>query len=253
MSIEVLVLADAEQVAAAAAERLVTLIRETILRCGRCTIALSGGSTPGRLYRILAELPEGTIEWSHVHALWGDERNVPLDSRESNFRMVREALLDPLGKRGPNIYPVPIDPDQPQATAERYQETLRQLLQASTSAQPQLDVALLGLGDDAHTASLFPGTAALEASSDWVVANWVPKLDSYRITLTAALLNLARLKMFLVCGASKTWALDRVWHYRPSFAEYPAQLIEPAGGSLCWYIDQAALGTLELPKPPASV
>jgi 6-phosphogluconolactonase len=251
MSIEVLVQADADQVAAAAAERLVRFIRETIQLRGRCTIALSGGSTPERLYRILAELPDGEIEWTHVHALWGDERNVPLDSQESNFRMVREALLDPLGKRGPNIYPVPIDPEAPQATAERYQETLRQLLQVGTSPEPQLDVVLLGLGDDAHTASLFPGTAALEASTEWVVANWVPKLDSYRITLTAALLNRARLKMFLVCGASKTWALDRVWHYRASVTEYPAQLIEPAGGSLCWFIDRAALGTLELPKPLA--
>ena len=251
MSIEVLVLADADQVAVAAAERLVSVIREAIQLRGRCTIALSGGSTPERLYRILAGRPEGEIEWSSVHALWGDERNVTLDSSESNFRMVREALLDPLGKRGPNIYPVPIDPDQPQATAERYQETLRQLLQVSGATEPQLDVALLGLGDDAHTASLFPGTAALEASTEWVVANWVPKLDSYRITLTAPLLNLARLKMFLVCGATKTWALDRVWHYRSSFTEYPAQLIEPASGTLSWLIDQAALGTLELPKPSA--
>ncbi len=155
---------DASAVAEAAAQWMIERIKKAIDERDQCVIALAGGTTPKRLYQNLASLPEGTIPWHKVHLVWGDERNVPLDHTDSNFDMVRQAMLNRLGKKGPNVYPVAIDPEDPKKTASYYEATLRALLCRQSNPQawrmqtafPSIDIVLLGLGDDAHTASLFP-------------------------------------------------------------------------------------------------
>lgn len=236
-----------EAVAEAACGWVVDLILAAIKRHDRCIIAASGGSTPKRLYQMLAELPPGKIPWGKVHLIWGDERNVPLDHPDSNFGMVREALLNPLGKRGPNVYPVPIDPSNPTKAAEYYEATVRALLHTPDHDEP-LDLVLLGLGDDSHTASLFPNTQALTEKNRWVLSNWVEKLQSHRITLTPPMINAAAHVAFLVCGSSKKPALQNIWHgaYQPS--QYPAQIIAPKCGELWWFVDAPSIEGLELPK-----
>lgn len=239
----------AESVALSARDWIVHRIRESIEARERCVVALSGGSTPKRLYELLAELPEDTVDWSRVHLVWGDERNVPLDHPDSNFGMVRTVLLNPLGKQGPNVYPVPVDPDSPEKTAEYYEATLRSLLcNGNRNRFPVIDVVLLGLGDDSHTASLFPHSTALTEKQKWVVANPVEKLNTVRITMTAPLLNAGRDVAFLVCGKGKQSAIGTIWHGEQNTARYPAQLIQPTPGNLWWFLDTDALGDNLMPS-----
>lgn len=249
MSTHLIVKSNAEQLACAARDWLVKQINLAIAERERCLLAASGGSTPKRLYELLAELPSGTVDWSHVHWIWGDERNVPLDHPDSNFLMVRTALLDKLGRHGPNVYPVLIDPQDPAHAAEYYESTLRSLCQAKVQEEwPQIDIVLLGLGDDSHTASLFPGSPGLQETEKWVVSHWIEKLQTFRISLTAPVLNAARQVAFLVSGAGKQVALQHVWHdpYQPEL--YPAQLIRVKPGETWWMVDEAAVENVAIPK-----
>ncbi|MFZ4080109.1 MAG: 6-phosphogluconolactonase [Pirellula sp.] len=241
MNSNVVVKPSAEEVASAACFWLIDSIAQSIQQTGRCVVALSGGSTPKRLYERIAREHLEALDWSKVHLLWGDERNVPHDHAESNFLMVKKAWLDPAmaasdSKRIPNFYPVPIDPLDPEKTAYDYGQTIRSVL----GSTPCLDVVLLGLGDDAHTASLFPETQALE-SLDGFVANYVPKFECFRLTMTASLINRSKRVAFLVCGESKAPALDVVWHGPREPSLYPAQLINPTEGELWWFLDTPAL------------
>lgn len=238
---------DPELVAESARDWLVGRIQQRVRDSERCVIALAGGSTPKRLYELLAELPEGTIPWDKVHLIWGDERNVPLTHEDSNFAMVCKAMLNHLGKRGPNVYPVPIEVEQPDQVASRYEATLKALLGAPDQRWPSVDVALLGLGEDAHTASIFPGTDVIAEKTRWVSSCYVPKLGCYRITLTAPIFNHAKAVAFLVCGESKRQALQQVWHAAHNPRDYPAQLIRPSE-EIWWMLDQAALDSIELPS-----
>jgi 6-phosphogluconolactonase len=240
---------DAEDVAQVACDWFIARCHEALQQRERCLVALSGGSTPRRLYRLLADLAPGTIDWSKVHFVWGDERNVPLDHVDSNFAMVEEVMLRRLGKQGPNVYPIPIDADHPDKTADYYEATLRSLLGGpNDTARGVLDIVLLGMGDDTHTASLFPDTAALREHHRWVVSNWVDKLSNYRITLTAPVLNAARDVAFLVCGSSKAPALQAVWHGKHEPSKHPAQLIRPVRGKLWWMVDEAAISNVAIPS-----
>jgi 6-phosphogluconolactonase len=248
MSTHIIVKPTPEDVALRACDWLVARIGQCIKQKERCVISLSGGSTPKRLYQLLADLPEGTVDWTKVHLIWGDERNVPLDDQDSNFLMVRETLLDRLGKNGPNVYPMPIEVDQPMAVAERYDATLRALLGETDLRWPRIDVVLLGLGDDAHTASLFPGTDILYERTKWVASCWVAKLGTFRISITPPVINSADAVMFLVCGEKKRQALQQIWHAANNPSDYPAQLISPVQGELWWILDDAALERIELPK-----
>ncbi len=144
MKNQVIICSDPESVAEAACEWLVDKILSAIAQRDRCVIAVSGGSTPKRLYQMLADLPPNRIPWSKVHLIWGDERNVGLDHPESNFGMVRDALLKPLGKKGPNVYPVPIEQDDPEKAARYYESTLRALMGTQDHSFPSIDVVLLG-------------------------------------------------------------------------------------------------------------
>ncbi|MEM7479348.1 MAG: 6-phosphogluconolactonase [Planctomycetota bacterium] len=204
-------------------------------------LALAGGSTPKRLYQLLAELPEGTINWSKVVLLWGDERNVPSDSEQSNFRMVRENLLDHVEIPADNILAVPDPGGEAKTAAAEYDALLRAKI-VDEYGSVNLDCALLGMGDDVHTASLFPGTTALAETEKLVVENWVEKLDCWRITLTAPTLNAASSVLFLIAGNAKQQALHLLWHGERDAQRYPSQLIQPASGELRFMLDEAAVG-----------
>ncbi|MCA9191969.1 MAG: 6-phosphogluconolactonase [Planctomycetales bacterium] len=208
-------------------------------------LSLSGGSTPKRLYQLLAKLPAGDIDWSRVFLVLGDERNVPIDSRDSNYRMVKESLLDMVDIPSSNV--LGFDAPEGDATncAAGYQLKLQQLFPGSTL--PSFSCVLLGLGDDAHTASLFPYTEALDATESWYVANEVPKLGAWRMTLTAPAINAARRILFLVCGPSKQSALHHVWHSAYDYRLNPSQLIT-ARNEVTWMLDRQALGSTEIPK-----
>ncbi len=233
---------DPQHLARAAAGHIVHIAAEAIAARGRFTIGLPGGSTPRLLFALLSNLPwVRRIDWAHVHVFWGDERCVPPDHPESNYRLAHETLLQHVPLPAEQIHR--ISGELPPAEAARaYEQTLRTLFTEDTSAdpQPRFDLMLLGLGDDGHTASLFPGTAALTETTRWVVENYVPRLDSWRITLTAPAINAAAHVIFLVSGAGKAEALRVVLQgpLRPS--AYPAQLIRPCAGQLLWLVDQAA-------------
>jgi len=214
--------ADLAELSSAAADRFGELAEQAIEKNGVFRVTLSGGSTPKRLYELLAER---TLPWSKIEFYWGDERNVTADDPDSNYRMVREALLDRLPAGQVQAFPVPVDPTDPPGTAAAYERALRRTF--PDLQHPSWDLALLGMGDDVHTASLFPGTAAISRTDRWFVENPVPQLDTLRYTLTAPAINSARVRLFLVSGEKKRNALAKVLsgnEYDPN--QYPSQLIE---------------------------
>ncbi|MCB1079606.1 MAG: 6-phosphogluconolactonase [Verrucomicrobiae bacterium] len=170
-------------------------------------LSLCGGSTPKAVYRALAE--RGDIDWERVLLTFGDERCVPPDHADSNYRMAKEALLDPAGVPRASVMRMAGEMD-PAEAAQRYEGQFRKLAQLAGEAIFVHDLVLLGMGEDGHTASLFPGTAALEASDRWAVENYVAKLDSWRLTLTFPLINAAREVAFLVTGDAKRPIVDEI-------------------------------------------
>lgn len=241
---EIVVLPDAEAVADSATRRTVEVARKAIAERGRCVIALSGGSTPRALYQRLAEPPaRDEIEWSRVHLFWGDERAVPPDHPESNYRMAREVMLDRLPIPTGNVHRVLAELG-PEEAAERYEADLRQVFGVPNGEVPEFDLILLGIGADGHTASLFPHTAALAVRDRLVVANTVPQLGTTRITLTAPVLQAARWVLVLATGPDKAEAVARVIEGAEDVDETPAQLLRHARGRVTWLLDRAAAGRL---------
>lgn len=227
-----------EDLAAAAAREFATRAAKAIEERGRFAVVLAGGSTPRTTYEILARDYAGEIDWRRVHVFFGDERTVPPDHDDSNYRMAREALLDhvPLGSvhrmRGE------LPPDE---AAAAYEEDLRGFFE--TEEFPRFDLILLGIGADGHTASLFPETSALEVHDRRVVANPVLKLDTTRITLTVPVINAAKSVVFLVAGEDKAPALGEILEGDADPRQYPAKLVEPSGGP-DWMLDRAAAQSL---------
>jgi 6-phosphogluconolactonase len=206
---------------------------------GRFAIALSGGSTPRRLYEVLGESPwRDRLPWDRVHWFWGDERFVPWDHPDSNYGMVRKALLGHVPAPTGNVHGVPYD-GTPAEAARAYQATLRAYYGAASldPARPLFDVQLLGLGPDGHTASLFPGTAVLEERGRWV-AEVIGAKEEARITLTYPALESSRHTAFLVAGAEKRAILARA---RAGDKALPAARLTPQG-DLLWFVDKAASG-----------
>lgn len=241
---------DAESLATFARDWLVERIaeRHAASSTAQFRLALSGGSTPKRLYQLLAELPAGHIDWHRVLLVWGDERTVLADHSDSNYRMVRESLLQHIDIPSENVLAVPEPGGDPQVAAAKYEALLREHLQPTNAAGfPSLDCVLLGMGEDVHTASLFPGTRALQESSRWVVENHVPQLNTWRLTLTAPLINSASRVVFLLSGSGKQPALEKLWRASHNPQQYPAQLIRPAAGELWFLADQAAVGQVATP------
>ncbi len=229
------------------AERIVTLARGAIAARGRFSLALSGGATPRPLYALLATSPFASrIDWSRVHVFWGDERCVPPEHPDSNYRMAREALLDAVPIPSANVHRIAGE-DEPGVAARAYEQVLRTYFGVARGAPEQsFDLVLLGMGDDGHTASLFPGTAPVIEQQRWVLANHVttPR-DSWRITLTPVVLNAASQVTFIIAGANKA---DRVWEViegPPRSPLLPAQLIHPSHGVLHWMVDAEAARRLQ--------
>jgi len=235
---------DLDALSHAAADELAELVRAAVVDRGTCSVALSGGSTPRRLFQLLAQAGGDALPWEHVDLWWGDERAVPPDHAESNYRMTREALIDPLGLAASHVHRIAGELADHDAAARTYS---RELVTALGSP-PTFDIVLLGLGPDGHTASLFPGSPALGETSRWVVANPVTSPlvhgSAIRITLTAPALNAARHIRFLVAGADKAAALAQVVEGARDPARYPAQLIAPDTGDLAWLIDAEAAAQL---------
>jgi 6-phosphogluconolactonase len=240
------IVADGAELARAAAEEVVRLAGEAVRASGRFTFVLSGGSTPRSLFGLLADANDSfrdRIEWSAVHVFWGDERCVPPDHPDSNYRMAREALLDHVPLPAANVHRIPAEDPDPQKAAERYDAELRAFFSLADRELPELprfDLILLGLGPDGHTASLFPGNAAVHEQQRRVLAPFVAKFNAHRITFTAPVINHAAEVIFLVSGEDKAAALAAVVEGEPQVDLYPAQIVRPEDGRLLWLVDRAA-------------
>jgi 6-phosphogluconolactonase len=187
------------------------------------------------------------VDWSRVELFWSDERAVPPDDEQSNYRMARESLLERVPVPAENVHRMPADRTPLDAAADAYAEEIRRTLGAGAGEVPRFDLVMLGMGDDGHTASLFPETAALDENDRLVVPNYVPKLDAYRLTFTPRLINAATHVLFLVAGASKADPLHAVLEGPRRPRTYPSQLVAPTGGTLHWYLDPAAAAKLRGP------
>lgn len=235
------ILPDSAAIAEAAAQIVTDLAQKAIERQGRFSLALSGGSTPRALYQLLAtELYASQMQWDKVHIFWGDERCVEPDHDDSNYRMAKEVLLDPMSLPPENIHRIKGEID-PQQAASEYETVLHEYF---GSDEPRFDGLLLGMGDDGHTASLFPHTTALNETERWVVGNFIASKQVWRITLTATAINAASNVLFLVSGGRKAERLKQVLKasYQPD--KLPSQLIKPRNGNLIWLVDQAAAAGL---------
>ncbi len=225
----------------ALADYFVARAEAAVAARGRFVVALSGGSSPRRLYELLTTADyRAQVAWERVFFFFGDERNVPADSPESNYRMAKTALLDPLAIAPAHVFAY--DTRLPPAeAAAAYEAGLRQFFGATDKPENLVfDLVLLGLGDNAHTASLFPHTPVLGETTAGVRAVFVAELAAWRLTFTAPLINQARAVAFLVFGADKAAAVARVLGPVRDPAEYPAQLIAPSSGELHWFLDEAA-------------
>ena len=228
-----------------AAELFVECANGAVAKRGRFAVALSGGRTPQGLYTLLAQGADyrDRIPWRATHFFFGDERCVPPDHPDSNFRMAKEAMLSKLEIPAENIHRVRGELPAARA-AEDYEEELRRFFALAEGQAPNFDLVLLGMGAEGHTASLFPGTDAVQERRRLVCAMWVPKLSAFRVTLTPPVLNAAELVVFLVAGADKAVALEAVLEGQPDPDRYPAQAIQPTQGSLIWLVDRAAASRL---------
>ena len=234
----------------AGAAAFVAAARAAIGAHGRFIAALSGGSTPRALFELLAtERFASSVDWSRVHVCWGDERAVPPDAAASNYRMAREALLDHVPIPASQVHRIRGE-DPPQVAAEAYERTLRTLF-ATPVGPPRpepgarFDLVLLGMGDNGHTASLFPGLHAAREAERWVVAESVAEVGMWRITLTPVVLNAAAEVVFLVAGADKAAMLHRVLDGPVRPDALPAQVVAPHDGRLRWLVDTDAAARLE--------
>jgi 6-phosphogluconolactonase len=229
---------DYSQLCTLAAEHFVRTVRSAIEQRGFAVVALGGGSTPKSLYNLLAQAPyQSQVDWQRIYFFWGDERSVGPEHADSNYRMAREALLDKVGVDASKVYRMPADAADKDAAAGHYEQLLRQLLPGDPV--PSLDLVHLGMGDDGHTASLFPHTTALGETTRLIVPNEVSKLATTRMTMTYPLLNAAAEVVFLVSGANKASMLARVLEGPAIPLDLPSQAISPRG-QLTWMVTRDA-------------
>jgi 6-phosphogluconolactonase len=238
---------DAEAMSRAAAETLVRHISDCLKVRETYTIALSGGSTPQRLYSLLANEAalRDKMPWERIHFFWGDERCVPPDHPQSNYRMADQTMLSKVPIPSKNIHRIHAENADAEKAAADYETEIRRFFGIQGKHIPVFDFVLLGMGADGHTASLFPATSALAETESLVVANRVAKFQSTRLTLTLPLINHATRILFLVCGEDKAGTLKAVLEGRRQADRYPAQRIQPSRGELLWFLDQSAAARLE--------
>lgn len=242
---EIRALTTPQELFAAAAEEVVRTANEAVAQRSRFTIALSGGSTPKSLYNLLATNARTALPWDRMFFFWGDERHVPPTDPDSNYRMADETLLSKIPVAAGNVFRIKAENPDAAAVAEAYEQTILKFFQLKSGEVPNFDLILLGMGPDGHTASLFPGTTALQEKSHLVVANWVEKMKTHRITLTLPVLNAARCVTFLVSGSDKASVLREVLEEDVPAEQYPSKLVRPAAGKLIWLLDRAAASQLK--------
>jgi 6-phosphogluconolactonase len=215
----------------------------TIKDHGRFCVALSGGSTPKSLFGLLAGAKSSSLPWKQIFLFWGDERYVPPDDAQSNFRMTKEALLSKAPIPTENVFRVKTEKSPADAAATDYEQTLKTFFNLKSGELPRFDLTLNGVGTEGHTASLFPDSPALNETSRLAVAPWIEKFKMFRMSLTLPVFNNAACVMFLAAGKEKAPILQEVFE-RPS-EQLPAQRIQPSHGELLWFIDRAAAGSLK--------
>jgi len=242
-----LILPGAEEIAHEAADRIVGIAQEVLNQKQYFRLVLSGGSTPKRLFNILTgDSYQNQLPWDKIQFFWGDERCVPPDHPDSNYRMAREAFLNTLKIPEAHIHRLNGEASNPNASALEYEEKIREHFSIKESgAPPQFDLILLGMGTDGHTASLFPDTPALEKTDRWIVANYVEKFRTYRLTMTPRIINQAAWVIFLISGSDKAAVLSEVLEgpYEPK--RLPSQLIQPEAGNMVWLLDREAANRLK--------
>jgi 6-phosphogluconolactonase len=224
------------------AELIAGLITSLTRLYGRCTLVLSGGSTPDKLYDLLAENYKSKIEWNKVYIFWGDERCVPPDDKESNYRSAKEHLLDKVNIPPENIFRIHAEDNPDKATSE-YEKNINDFFKGG---EARFDIILLGLGTDGHTASLFPGTEGLNEKHKLAVKNYTEDKKTPRITLTYKAINNAKNIIFLISGEEKKAIVKKIFINKEK--NYPAVKVEPVNGSLFYLLDKNAAGELKIEK-----
>ncbi|MFY9268851.1 MAG: 6-phosphogluconolactonase [Candidatus Manganitrophaceae bacterium] len=243
---EIIVCHDPEDLGRQASVSFIRFAQEAVSLRGRFSVALAGGATPGTLYRSLASAAfSEEIPWKSVHLFWGDERAVPPDHPDSNYRMADEALISHVPIPSENVHRMPGERSDLQAAAMEYEEALRIFFKPSEERWPSFDLILLGIGSDGHTASLFPGSPVLRETVRWVAAPYVEKLKAARFTLTLPVLNHARRVIFLVAGKEKAPIMREVLSANPPLTDLPARLVQPRKGGRLFFLDQEAAGLIE--------
>jgi 6-phosphogluconolactonase len=243
---EVQILPDPAAIARRAAEKILESAATAVKEKGVFVISLAGGSTPKTLYTLLATDPtfKSQFPWDKTQFFFGDERHVPPDDADSNYRMANESMLSKIPLKPEQIHRIKAEYEDAEKSAKEYEQTLRTSFKLSAGQLPRFDVLLLGMGDEGHTLSLFPGTKALHDNGRWVMANWIGKFFTTRITITAPVANNSALAIFMVTKADKALALKGVLEgpYEPE--QLPSQLIQPKNGKLLWLLDPTAAGKL---------
>lgn len=238
---EIRVLPDAHAASIAAADAVIEALNRAVVRRGRATLALSGGNTPRAMYAHFADASHASLEWDRIHLLWGDERCVPPDHPRSNFGMARDAFISRIPIPASNVHRM-YGELPPERAAAEYRDGLRDLF---GEGMPRIDIVHLGVGNDGHTASLFPFDPVLDETDDTVCVTRQPDTGESRITLTPAVINAAERVDFLALGADKAAIVRTVLHGEHDPARVPAQCVRPADGTVVWTLDAAAAQQLE--------
>lgn len=238
---EVVVCRDRDDLGRQTAARFLRYAMKAVAARGRFSVALSGGSTPKTLYQTLAKPPfAAEIPWKGVHLFWGDERAVPPDHPDSNYRTAYETLIAHVPIPAENVHRMPAEKSDLQAAAEAYEETLRAFFHPPPGEAPSFDLVLLGIGPDGHVASLFPGSPALKERKRWVIAVDAAPLKSRRLTLTLPVLDHAARVFFLAAGKEKATIIRELFSDHPASATLPARLIHPRKGTPIFFLDREA-------------
>ncbi len=235
---------DSHALFQSAAEKFVQIANDAIIKRGVFFVALAGGNTPRELYVLLAQENWRTrAPWPQTHIFFGDERCVKPDHQDSNYRMALEALIGKIDIPAGHVHRIRGD-DDPETAAAAYEIEIINVFSVAGIKKPRFDLVLLGLGNDGHTASLFPETSALYEKEKLVVVNYVEKFKSYRLTMTLPLLNASRSVIFLVSGENKTAIIEEIFKNTERSFQYPSELVQPSDGKLLWMLDHAATAAL---------
>ena len=238
---DIIIAKDSDELNRIAAEKFISIGRKAIEQNGKFTVALAGGSTPKSLYKLLtSEEFRSQIDWQKIFFFFGDERNVPIDSNESNFRMANESILKPLQISPENIFRWETELDNTGKVVEKYEKSIIDFFDLVENELPRFDLILLGMGDDGHTASLFPYTDGLREANRITVVNFVEKFDTNRFTFTFPTINNASNVVFLINGANKAIPLKEVLEGESQPEKFPSQNVNLKNGNLFWLVDAQA-------------